>query len=358
MSKNKKHICFISAGLAGGGMERSLTNIANYVAECGHKVTIVNLFKTEVFFELHSSIQLIWPSVNREKHHRLIYAIKLLPFIRITLKEINPDTVLSFGEWFNGYVLLATRFSGIPVFIADRMGPQLNLGILLESTRKLLYKYADGIIAQTSMAADILHKKTGASAIKVIPNALIPVVTDISIKKNQIVTVGRLSREKGHEVLIRAFAEMQNKVWTLHIVGDGNERESLLALCKDLGILNRVLFHGHLKNFSKILGESDIFVLPSLYEGFPNALVEAMSVPLPCISSNCVAGPSDIIHHGINGMLYETGNIEELTYMLNTLIENKDLRITIANEAINIRNTLEFNKIAKQYLDFILSKGS
>ncbi|MBK8547866.1 MAG: glycosyltransferase [Saprospiraceae bacterium] len=116
------------------------------------------------------------------------------------------------------------------------------------------------------------------------------------------------------------------------------------------------IFYGHLKDFGKILGESDIFVLPSFYEGFPNALIEAMSVPLACISSNCVAGPSDIIQHERNGMLYEPGNIEELTTLLNILTGNTDLRQSLSNEAIKIRETLEFKKIAQQYLDFILGK--
>ncbi len=351
-----KHICFISAGLAGGGMEKSLTNIANYAALQGHRVTIFNLFTTEVFFDLHPSIKVIWPSIDRQKYHRLVYALKLLPYIRRGLRELNPDTVLSFGEWFNGYVLLATRFSGTPVFITDRMGPLLDIGPLLETARKILYKYADGIIAQTKVSAEILYNKTGATKIKIIPNALSPVDTETSLKKNQIVTVGRLSREKGHVTLLEAFAKIKNKDWTLHIVGDGKEKQNLMKQCKDLCIESRVVFYGHLKDFGKILGESDIFVLPSFYEGFPNALIEAMSVPLASVSSNCVAGPADIIRHEHNGMLYEPGNIEELTIILNNLIGNTDLRQSLSNEAIKIRETLEFKKIAQQYLDFILCK--
>ena len=335
-------------------MERSLTNIANYVAESGHEVTILNLFKTKVFFDLHPSIQLIWPSIDRARNHRLIYAVKLIPFIRRSLRRIQPDSVLSFGEWFNSYVLIATRGLNLPVFVSDRMGPDLYLGWMLEAARKLMYKYASGIIAQTNDAASKLYNKTGSDKITIIPNALRPVDVHGLTKKNRIVTVGRLSREKGQDVLIRAFAGMERKDWTLHIVGDGREMENLRLLAKDLSVEDSVFFYGHLKDFGHILGESKIFVLPSYYEGFPNALIEAMSVPLACISSNCVAGPADIIQHGINGLLFEPGNEEQLIDHLNLLSKDENLMAELSMEAINIRETLEFKKIARNYLNYIL----
>lgn len=349
-----KHICFISAGLAGGGMERSLTNIANYAAKQGYQVTILNLFKTEVFYTIHPSISLIWPDIDRLSTHRLVYAAKLIPYIRKNLKDLKPDTVLSFGEWFNAYVIIATRFMSIPVFVSDRMGPNLNLGFLIESARKIMYKYATGIIAQTNIAKKILINKTNAKNIEVIPNAINVIDTDTTQKKNQIVTVGRLSREKGHSLLIKAFSALDTEDWTLHIVGDGKERINLENLVKALNITDKVYFYGHLKNFNTILGQSEIFVLPSYYEGFPNALIEAMSVPLACISSNCVAGPGDIIQHDLNGCLFEPGNENELTELLTKLIRNPDIRNNLASNAYNIRNELKPGKIAEKYLEFIL----
>lgn len=356
ISKEKNiKICFVSAGLEGGGMERSLTNIANYAAGKGYQVTILNLFKTDVFFDLHPDITLIWPDLDRASTHRLQYAARLIPYIRQQLKQVKPDTVLSFGEWFNAYVIMATKFLGIPVFVSDRMGPMLKIGFLLETTRRIMYRFATGIISQTTTAEKILFQKTGAKNIIVIPNALNVIDTDTTVKKKQIITVGRLSREKGQSVLIRAFAALENIDWTLHIVGDGKEKENLenLALC--LGVSKRVYFYGHLKNFNTILGESEIFVLPSLYEGFPNALIEAMSVPLACISSDCVAGPSDIIEHGYNGFLFEPNDEKRLTELLKQLIQDPELRNNLARNAYEVRQELALNKIADSYLEFILS---
>jgi GalNAc-alpha-(1->4)-GalNAc-alpha-(1->3)-diNAcBac-PP-undecaprenol alpha-1,4-N-acetyl-D-galactosaminyltransferase len=355
MSKGEKFsICFVSAGLAGGGMERSLTNIANHAASLGHHVTILNLFKTDIFFDLHKDINIVWPSLDRDRMHRLMYAFRLIPYIRKSLKAIQPDTVLSFGEWFNGYVILATRFTGIPIYVSDRMGPMLNMGFLLETSRSLLYRYASGIISQTNIASEILKKKTKASNIVVIPNPVKVIDSKGSfIKKKQIVTVGRLSREKGHTILLKAFAKATVSDWTLHIVGDGKERIKLEKEATDLGIDRRTFFYGHMKNFDDILCESEIFILPSLYEGFPNALIEAMSVPLACISSDCIAGPSDIVTDRVNGLLVEPENVEQLSKCIDLLIHDIGLRNKLASKAIEIRETLEFGKIASKYLNFI-----
>jgi glycosyltransferase involved in cell wall biosynthesis len=143
------------------------------------------------------------------------------------------------------------------------------------------------------------------------------------------------------------------KSWTLHIIGDGPDRQKLENEALLLGLNGRVKFYGHLKEFGNIIGESEIFVLPSLYEGFPNALIEAMSVPLPCISSDCVAGPADIINNGMNGILVEPGNVEALALAINQLIEHPELRQRLAQEAFKIRDTLAFDRIAKQYLDVL-----
>jgi glycosyltransferase involved in cell wall biosynthesis len=234
------------------------------------------------------------------------------------------------------------------------MGPMLNLGWLIETSRKLTYKYSNGIIVQTSTACEIIRNKTGATDIAVIPNPVNIVNAQISVKKKQIVSVGRLSREKGHMILIRAFARLLQKDWSLHIIGDGNEKLNLEKEASLLEISDKVIFYGYQKDFAHVLGESEIFVLPSFYEGFPNALIEAMSVPLACISSDCVAGPRDIIQDGVNGLLVQPGNVEALTRALNLLAENPELREKLASEAYKVRETLAFDKIAGKYLDFIL----
>jgi glycosyltransferase involved in cell wall biosynthesis len=235
------------------------------------------------------------------------------------------------------------------------MSPALNFGMILDTSKKFLYKRAKGIIAQTNYAADIIRKRTNAANVVVIPNPLNLMPYIICEKKNYIVTLGRLSKEKGHIYLIEAFAKINRPDWTLHIVGDGPMRSELENLAKNMEIENKVIFHGHTKDFSLIFSESKIFVLPSLSEGFPNALIEAMSVPLACISSNCIAGPGDIISHGENGLLVEPANVGALTAALIELIDDKPFRKKLSENAYKIRERLEYEKIAGEYLNFLSS---
>lgn len=348
-----KSICFIAGGLSGGGQERALTNLANEFAKKGIDITIICLFKTEVFFEIHPSIEIVWPTQDRETSNRFIYALKLIPYIRKNIIKINPDTIVSFGDWFNSYVILSTRFLKKPVFITNRMGPNLNMGRFMEFFNKRTYRYATALIVQTERAKEIMHNKYRVKDIQVIPNAVKPIDISNRFHKKEIVTVGRLSKEKGHSVLIKAFSKIKDKEWRLVVIGDGPEMENLKNIVITLEMKDKVSFHGQMKDFKNILSTASIFVLPSFYEGFPNALVEAMSIPLACIASDCIAGPSEIIEHGKNGFLFETGNIDSLTVILNELTSDFSKIKEVEDEAYKIREKLNFQKITNRFLQTI-----
>lgn len=348
-----KHISFIAAGLSGGGIEKAYSSLANHLVNIGYKVTVILLFKTNHFFTLDKRIELVEPTLERATMHRLVYAMRIIPYLRRTIKKMSPDTMLSYGEWFNPFVILATRGLKIPLYVSDRMSPTLKLGIMQDTAKKILYKYSEGVIAQTQYAKEIIQQKTNHRNIKVVPNPINKIDVEDYNPLNQIVTVGRLSREKGHKFLIDAFSKIKNKKWSLHLVGDGDERDKLELQVNRLGIANVVIFHGHQKEFKSILASSDIFVLPSLSEGFPNALIEAMSVPLACISSDCIAGPSDIIEHGVNGLLVPPGDSEALADSINSLIIDTQMRERIRHEGYKIRERLEFSKVANEILKFI-----
>jgi glycosyltransferase involved in cell wall biosynthesis len=335
-----KSICFISGGLSGGGQERALTYLANEFASRGIHISIICLFKTELFFELHPNIKVVWPLVNRITTNKFVYALKLVPYIRRNVKQINPDTIVSFGDWFNSYSLIATRFLDKPVYITNRMGPNLYLGRFLEFFNKRTYKKATAMIVQTARAKEIMQSKYKVQNISVIP-------------EKSIITVGRLTKAKGHQILIEAFSHVSDKSWRLDIVGDGPEMESLKRLVQQLELQSNVHFHGHKKEFNYLLAKASIFVLPSYYEGFPNALLEAMSVPLACVSSNCIAGPSDIITNGEDGFLFQTGNTVELTAILNELISNPLKIEYLEKNAYKVRERFDFQSIANDFLEII-----
>lgn len=351
-------ICFVGGGLKGGGQERTLTDLANYVTNQGHKAEIINLFRTEQFYSLSSDIIIKWPDLERDKYNRFIYALKIFPYLRRNIQLFKPDVVISFGEWFNPYTVISTRFLGVPVYLYDLMGPSMRLDHLIQFSRRALYRFADGIIVQTKVAGKIVQQSIGARMIKVIPNPLNPINADNCTKEKQIVSLGRLSKEKGHIYLLRAFSVIKEKDWSLVIIGDGPEKSNLQWIAHQLKVNERVKFYGHLREFASLLGQAEIFVLPSLHEGFPNALLEAMSVPIACISSDCVAGPGEIIQHGVNGLLVQPGDEKELAETIELLIRNPDLRRNLAKEAYKVREKYNFDKIARELISFILPETS
>ena len=344
-----KTVCLLGGGLTIGGQERALVFLANSLAEKGDNVFIISLFQTSIDFDLHPSITVYFPGIDRSKMNKFIYTIRMIPFIRGLIKHNKPDAVICFGDWFNAFAIVATRGLSSKMIITNRMGPNLFLGNFVETMNRIFYRFADELIVQTERAKEILKKKYKVKKITVIPNPVQFVNLERRIQKKQIITVGRLSREKGHEVLLKAIAQLRNKEWKLHLVGDGNERPSLEQLSRELKIDNKVVFHGRMQNFEQLLLESTIFVLPSFYEGFPNALLEAMSLGLCCVASDCIAGPSEIITNGFNGFLFEPGNDVQLAECLNQLIEDKQLINKLSNNAPPSLKGFEKGTIVKQF---------
>ncbi len=347
-------ILIINNGLATGGIERASVSLANYWAEKEFDVTVLALYQSEHFFTLHPKIRLMEPDFSRKNLNQAVYVIKMILFARKHIKQIQPDTILAFSEWTNPYMVGANMGLPFPLFLSDRMNPLARLPYLSELLRRKFYKKATGIIAQSSFAKNILFAKTKAINIKVIHNPVNIINKVECAPKNRIVTVGRLSPEKGHRFLIEAFADLKTNEWELSIVGDGKEMENLKKLAAELNVEKRVIFHGHLKDFSFQLSEAQIFVLPSLKEGFPNALLEAMSVPLACITTDFFQGNNEIIDHGVNGLIVKPQDAKELTSAMELLVNDESLRNKLSKNAFKVREEYSFGKISDQYLNFIL----
>jgi glycosyltransferase involved in cell wall biosynthesis len=352
---SEKKICLVIASLISGGMERVMSQLANYLVRNGASVWMILMFRDERFYSLDPDIHVIEPSFR--KRSNLSYAFFLFPFVRRKIRSIRPDTVLSFGERYNSYVLLATLGLPIPIYVSDRSSPHKSLSHFNLWMSKLLYKKAAGVIAQTSKAAELLSRRLkGAQAnIRVIPNPLREIHRDFPPKKNQILALGRLVREKRYDRLLESISMLKDKSWTLVIVGDGYQRPLVESMIREFGVQDRVVLAGQQKEVDPYLEESKIYVLTSDIEGYPNALCEAMAHGLACISFDCVAGPSDIIEHGKNGILIEDGYTELFARELDLLIEDEDKRIKLGEEAEKIRDTLRGDRIFEQYLTFIFS---
>lgn len=346
-----------------GGIERAISTLANNFVSKGYDVHCVTLLPLEPFFILDERIHLYVPKLpfSRNKmgfiNYLKFYFYIFSPFgyLRKTVKTIAPDTILDFCE---GFPLVIMSLAGlkIPLYTSKRTSPNFQPPIHLRIFRFFAYSInrPNGVIVQTTAALKNKQWFLGKN-IRVIPNAAREITFYDSTRQNWIVAVGRLHKEKGFDRLMQAFAKLDAPDWKLVIAGDGEHSEYFHHLANQLKIEDNIVFMGKVKNIDKLLYESKIFALTSYREGFPNALCEAMVSGLPCVSFDIIAGPSDIIQDGINGFLVTNNDIEAFAERLQFLINNPDVRNKIAIEAKKIKDQYSAEKIANEYLNFILS---
>jgi glycosyltransferase involved in cell wall biosynthesis len=161
------------------------------------------------------------------------------------------------------------------------------------------------------------------------------------------VGVGRLGVEKGFDLLIRAFAGIagEHPRWRLTILGEGEERGALVAEIERSGLAGRVDLPGREADAAGVLRRSDLFVLSSRYEGFPNALCEAMACGLPVIAFDCHSGPAEIIRDGVDGVLVPAGNIDALSTAMARLIVDPEGRRRMGARATEVSDRFSVERI-------------
>ncbi len=339
-----------------GGLERAMSNLANYFCERGHQVTYITLYNFDKFYKLDERIQLVEPRLDYRSTSKHIYYLKLLKYVRSRVKMGNFDTVLSFGDYHNALVLLALKGLKVPVYVSDRSSPDKNFGRAYTVFKKFTYRSSAGIIAQTRRASDQKKRLLGAKAkITIIPNTVKRVEPSGLERKNYILGVGRHYHVKGLDRLLDVFAMLKTD-WSLVLAGDGGpQSQALREQVARLNLKERVVFLGKVSDMTRVYAEAGIFVLPSRSEGFPNALCEAMAAGIPCVSYDISAGPSDIITHAENGFLVKDGDASGLANVVQRLIDDPELRIRTGNKARLIQEELSFEKSGERFLTTITS---
>jgi glycosyltransferase involved in cell wall biosynthesis len=366
IDERKRKICLIAPSLQMGGIERAMSTLANYFVTKGHEVYFVTLLSLDPFFTLDERVRLYVPPYSFNRHLRgwryMIYYMRLFVpwgYMRRTIKRIGPDVIMSFGDDLPQMSMLVLLGLKIPFYLSNRSSPDIVYGFRIRAIRWLAYflKKPDGVIAQTSAAAERKKRILGEDInVRIIPNPARK-VEQYNVKKQKwIVAVGRLHKEKGADRLMQAFAMLDAPDWQLVFAGTGLHADYLIRFARDLKIDSRTLFLGKVENIDRLLSESQIFVLPSYREGFPNALCEAMAAGLPCVAFDIVAGPGDIIDNDVNGYLIEDGDIEGMADKLQFLIDNDNERTRLGREAGKITERYSLERIGDMYLNFILQK--
>lgn len=335
MKDNRKSVVFVLGGLVSGGAERVASHLINYWHQKGVDVTlIVGHGQSEDFYSIPREINRIVVSNGSPSNNKLIALLKNIPIVwrlRQALKKTDSSTVISFLTRTNIYTILASFGLRKRVIISERNDTtREEHSWPWPKLRRMLYNYADVVTANSDIALSGMKEYVNREKLTIVPNPVyLPDRQSDPSRSRMIINVGRLVPQKAQYLLIEAFAMIDGKKredWTVHILGDGEEETKLKKLTKQKDLAHQINFLGVVKNIEREYQKAGIFVLSSRYEGTPNALLEAMSFGLPCIISDSIPGADNLIEDGKTGLIFISGNAEDLAEKIFTLMDNPKYR--------------------------------
>lgn len=345
---------FISS-LYGGGAERVACNLASYLTKKQNEVEILSISNDKKSYELNEKVKKYSLTSERLKLGKNI--VRIYRFLKyIIIRKVDIYIVMLPIPTI--MLLLFSKLTKAKIIVSERVDPtKYSKGI--SKLLKLLCNRANGYVFQTESIKDWYIKSKLRVRNTIIPNAINPefIGTRYSEKRNdEIIAVGRLSKQKNFQLLIDAFAIVHKSYpnYKLLIYGEGDERKELQEKIIKNKLEKNVFLKGNVKNIKEKIFKSKIFVLSSNYEGMPNALIEAMVLGLSCISTDCDGGGAKyLIKDGYNGILIEKNNIEQMSQAIIKLIENDEYAEYLGNNASKIQEELHPSIIYGKWEKFI-----
>lgn len=334
--RGRKKVVFVILSLFGGGAERVVSILANALADRDWNVSVIVYQRKQWEYPLSENVKLhVLPDL--EKDNPLAKRIKYTARIREILKQENADVALPFLAIPTVHTFFASRGLRCRFIATVRNNPRryparrCQRGLVNYCTLR-----ADCVMLQTEEQKAYFQK---AKNTFIVHNPVNPDMLKADFQYRDAVTsiasFGRLSRQKDHWLLIRAFARIASEYpqVRLQIFGQGEERAELERLIAQLGLCGSVRLMGSTDNVLERMLQADIFVLSSAYEGLPNALMEAMAVGLPCVATRCPTGPGDLIDDGENGILVPVGDESAMADAMRRLMEDSGLRKRLGTNA-------------------------
>ena len=351
-------ILFVTSYMGFGGTERVISVIASELSRRGHQVGIyMTNAICDCVYQLHEDVTLH----HEDKRGNML---NVLLNLRKFTKKYDPDIVIPFMTYQCIYTCIALMFSKYPVVVCERNDPNKiagsDAGKLHFIVRDMAFASALGAVFQTEGARDCFsHSIQKKSAVILNPiNTNFFAEINKGIEQNKIVNVGRLTEQKNQSMLIRAFSKIKDEYSDLivEIYGDGEKREELLSLAAELGVSDRVYLMGNANDLNERIKDAKVFAFTSDYEGMPNALAEAMSIGLACVSTDCSPGGARmLIRDGINGILCPCNDVDAFAQALRCVLSDDQYRKKLSENAVLIRQTLSVSNIADQWEEYLKS---
>jgi len=362
---HSKKILLAISSLWSGGAERVMSELANTWATLGVHVGLLTLaVPQEDHYPLLPTVERIALDEIGESR-TLLQAfsnnVRRCWKVRRAVREFAPDAVLSFIDRNNVLILAALMGTGIPVVVSEHIDPRHHdAGRAFSMARRRLYPFARRLVVLTeNVATDWAYSIVSSKKVAVIPNAVREVPESLlGVARDPcfILAVGRLNRQKGFDVLLKAFARsnLPGRGARLVILGEGTERASLEGLARSLDITQAVSMPGAVRDPESWMARCAIFVMTSRYEGFPVALLEAMSMRCAVIAADCDSGPREMIRHGQNGLLVPVEDEQAASQAMERLFDDAQMRGRLGEAAVEVCKQFSREKVMRQWEDVIL----
>ncbi len=349
-------LTLVISSLMGGGAERVLSILANGWVSRGTEVTLATLDDRAPFYALNPRIArrpLGVAGISANSLAAIWNNLRRVGALRRAIRQSRPDAVVSFGDATNVLTLLSTRGLLIPIVVSERSDPAFcPIGNVFGILRRWLYPLADAVVVQSEEARSFFSTAIQART-DVIPNPVLPAGAlrkenakgDYSRKT--VIALGRLSKEKGFDLLIDAFARIapERPEWSLEIWGEGPDRPLLERMVAERRLAERIRLPGQTPSPQEKLLRADLFVLSSRFEGFPNALCEAMACALPVLSVDCPSGPRQIVRDGVDGVLVPPDDRAALAHGMRRLMDDPELRRRLASRAPEVADRFGLDRV-------------
>lgn len=367
----KKHIAFYIGSLHKGGAERVFVNLAEYFLAEGCCVTMVTQYHypAEEEYELPEGAERVVSDISEQEtgKSRVCNFFRRMRKLHRIWKSYQPDLVLSCIGKNNFMAIVTTWFTRTKpvVSVVGEAGEEYP-GRLMRTLARLLFPLAGGIILQTERSKQFFGKGVQKKAV-ILPNSLNPDFIKERYegeRTKEIVSVGRLDKNKNHEMMIRAFAELAQKYpeHRLVIYGEGELRAYLENLVKELGLEKRISLPGVIPDVADRIQKAEVFLLTSYSEGVSNALIEALALGLPVIATDVPSGGTqELIRDGENGIVIPAGDQKALEKALDRILSDPEYAQELGRNAARIGEKLapdRVNALWKSYFDSVIQGTS